>query len=62
MEREVGKIVEVKGVSVKAELYELLPPFIINGGEVFAAPRINTFVKTKDGTKSREKYIFFPRI
>lgn len=49
MGREIGRIVEVRGVSVKAELYELLPPYLIEGGNIIVAPRINTFVKTKVG-------------
>lgn len=49
MGREVGRIVEVKGVSVKAELYELLPPYIIDKGCTYIAPRINAYVKTKVG-------------
>lgn len=49
MGREVGRIVEVKGVSVRAELYELFPPYLIEHGKMHIAPRINTFVKTKVG-------------
>lgn len=49
MEREVGRIVEVRGVKVKAELYKLLPPYIVEGGHTIVAPRINTYVKTKVG-------------
>lgn len=49
MGREIGRIVEVKGVSVKAELYELLPPYLIERGNTIVSPRINTFVKTKVG-------------
>lgn len=49
MGREIGRIVEVKGVSVKAELFELLPPYLLNNGEVVTAPRINTYVKTRVG-------------
>ena len=49
MGREIGRIVEVRGVSVKAELYELLPPYLIEWGNTIVAPRINTFVKTKVG-------------
>ena len=49
MGKEVGRIVEVKGVSVKAELYELLPPYIIGKGCTYIAPRINAYVKTKVG-------------
>lgn len=49
MGREIGKIVEVRGVSVKAELLELLPPYLMLGEKVIAAPRINTYVKTRVG-------------
>lgn len=49
MGREIGRIVEVRGVSVKAELYELLPPYLIEKGSTIVAPRINTYVKTKVG-------------
>lgn len=49
MGREVGRIVEVRGVSVRAELYELFPPYIVNAGIVQIAPRINSYVKTKVG-------------
>lgn len=49
MGREVGRIVEVRGIKVKAELYSLLPPYILDKGEMITAPRINAFVKTKVG-------------
>ena len=49
MGREVGRIVEVKGVNVRAELYELLPPYIVMDGHAYTSPRINTYVKTKVG-------------
>lgn len=49
MGREVGRIVEVRGVSVRAELYELFPPYIIEAGNIQVAPRINSYVKTKVG-------------
>lgn len=49
MGREIGRIVEVKGTSVKAELFELLPPYLVGNGEVSVAPRINTYVKTRVG-------------
>lgn len=49
MGREIGRIVEVRGISVKAELYELLPPYLIERGSTIVAPRINTYVKTKVG-------------
>lgn len=49
MGREIGKIVEVRGIAVRAELYELLPPYILDRGCTIIAPRINTFVKTRVG-------------
>lgn len=49
MDREVGRIVEVRGTSVKAELFELLPPFLLSKGVPVIAPRINTYVKTRVG-------------
>lgn len=49
MGREIGRIVEVRGTSVKAELFELLPPYLIKNSEVAVAPRINTYVKTRVG-------------
>lgn len=49
MGREIGRITEVRGVSIKAELYELFPPYIMEYGKLYTAPRINTYVKTKVG-------------
>ena len=49
MGREIGRITEVKGVKVRAELYELFPPYIVESGHITVAPRINTYVKTKVG-------------
>ena len=49
MGREIGKVIEVRGTSVKAELKELMPPYLIENGRTVVAPRINTFVKTKVG-------------
>lgn len=49
MEKEIGKIIEVRGIKVKAKLFKLLPPYLVEGGEAIPAPRINTFVKTKVG-------------
>ena len=49
MGREVGRIVEVRGTKVRAELFELLPPYLIENGKAYIAPRINTIVKTKVG-------------
>lgn len=49
MDREIGKVIEVRGVFVRAELYELLPPYIVKNGKTTISPRINSFVKTKVG-------------
>lgn len=49
MGREIGKVVEARGVFVRAELYKLLPPYIVEGGKTSISPRINSFVKTKVG-------------
>lgn len=49
MGREIGKVVEVRGVFVRAELYELLPPYLVESGKTSISPRINSFVKTKVG-------------
>lgn len=49
MGRIIARITEVKGISIKAELYELLPPFITINNKVFQAPKINSFVKTNVG-------------
>ena len=49
MGKEIGRVTEVRGVKVKAELYKLLPPYIIDSGKTYVAPRINTYVKTKVG-------------
>ncbi len=46
---EIGRIVEVRGITVRAELYELLPPYILEHGSTIIAPRINTYIKTKVG-------------
>lgn len=49
MGKEIGRIVEVKGINIKAELYELFPPYLIERGKMCIAPRINAYVKTKVG-------------
>lgn len=49
MGRDVGRIVEVRGINVRAELYQLLPPYIVESGHMYIAPRINTYIKTKVG-------------
>ena len=47
MDKDIGRIVEVRGINVKAKLFRLLPPYLINNGIVVSAPKINSFVKTK---------------
>ena len=49
MGREIGRIVEVRGITVKAELFELLPPYLLEHGDIATAPKINTYVKTRVG-------------
>ena len=49
MGKEIGRIVEVRGIRIKAELYELFPPYIVERGRTYIAPRINAYVKTKVG-------------
>ena len=49
MGKEIGRIVEVRGIRIKAELYELFPPYIVERGRTYLAPRINAYVKTKVG-------------
>ena len=45
----VGRIIEVKGLKVKAKLFNLLPPYLVKNGKRESAPKINGFVKTKIG-------------
>lgn len=52
MGRVVGRITEVKGLSVKSKLDELLPPYLVENGERETAPKINGFVKTKVGIET----------
>lgn len=47
--RAIGRIIEVKGLTVKAILDELLPPYLTNRGKYENAPKINGFLKTKVG-------------
>lgn len=49
MGKQIGLITEVKGIKIKCKLFELLPPYIIDGGKLIQSPRINTLVKTKVG-------------
>ena len=49
MTKDIGRIVEVKGVNVKAKLFRLLPPYLVENGNIVSAPKINSFVKTKVG-------------
>src|SRR5574344_585342 len=45
----IGRIIEVKGLSVKAKLFTLLPPYLVHNGIRESAPKINGFVKTRIG-------------
>lgn len=45
----VGRIIEVKGLTAKAQIDKLLPPYLINNGKIENAPKINGYVKTKVG-------------
>lgn len=49
MDKEIGRIIEVRGINIKAKLFRLLPPYLINNGKIVSAPKINSFVKTKVG-------------
>ena len=49
MGKQIGLITEVKGIKVRCKLFELLPPFLIENGNIIQAPKINTLVKTKVG-------------
>lgn len=49
MGKIIGRITEVSGIISKAELNELLPPYIVESGKVYDAPRINNLVKTRVG-------------
>ena len=49
MGKSVGRIVEVRGLNVRARLYELLPPYLVENGKYENAPKINGFLKTKVG-------------
>lgn len=49
MEKTIGRIIEVKGLHVKAKLFNLLPPFLVENGKRESAPKINGFVKTRIG-------------
>lgn len=52
MGKVVGRIIEVKGLFVKAKLIGLLPPYLITNGRSETAPRINGFVKTRVGIET----------
>lgn len=52
MGRTVGRIIEVKGLMVKAKLDSLLPPYLVNYGSRETAPKINGYVKTKVGIET----------
>lgn len=49
MGRVIGKIIEVSGLSIKAKLFELLPPYLVTNNKRESAPKINGFVKTRIG-------------
>ena len=49
MGKVIGKIVEVSGLSIKAKLFELLPPYLVTNDAIESAPKINGFVKTRIG-------------
>lgn len=49
MGKIVGRIVEVKGLHVKARLFTLLPPYLVENGKRESSPKINGFVKTRVG-------------
>lgn len=49
MGKVIGQIVEVSGLTIEARLFELLPPYLVSGGERESAPKINGFVKTRIG-------------
>lgn len=49
MGKSIGRIVEVKGLTVKARLDELLPPYLVSKGSYENAPKINGFLKTRVG-------------
>ena len=52
MAKSIGRITEVKGLSVRAILDELLPPYLVTRGSYENAPKINSFVKTKVGVET----------
>ena len=35
MDKDIGRIVEVRGINVKAKLFRLLPPYLINNGIIY---------------------------
>lgn len=45
----IGKIIEVRGIKAKAEFYKQMPPHVINNGDIFPAPQINSYIKTNVG-------------
>jgi len=52
MGKLIGRIVEVKGLNVKAKLNELLPPYLVEDGKYENSPKINGFLKTKVGIET----------
>ncbi|MFA7132692.1 MAG: ATP-binding protein [Bacteroidales bacterium] len=49
MDKIIGRIIEVKGLAVKAKLFTLLPPYLVHNGIRESAPKINGFIKTRIG-------------
>ena len=49
MEKIIGRIIEVRGLKVKAKLFSLLPPYLVCNGLRESAPKINGYVKTRIG-------------
>lgn len=52
MGKSIGRIVEVRGLKVKARLSELLPPYLVERNQYENAPKINGFLKTKVGLET----------
>ena len=50
--RIIGRIIEVNGLSTKAVLFELLPPYLVTNSKRETAPKINGFVKTRVGLET----------
>jgi hypothetical protein len=48
----IGRIIEVRGLVVRAKLDKLFPPYIVSSGDVAIAPKINSYVKSKIGLET----------